>query len=39
MKKVEFGFSNDAEGIMGAPSYEKCCFEFKRDTTVVIHLK
>lgn len=35
----KFGFSNDAEGIMGAPSYEKCCFEFKRDTTVVIHLK
>ena len=35
----KFGFINDAEGIMGAPSYEKCCFEFKRDTTVVIHLK
>lgn len=35
----KFGFGNDAEGIMGAPSYEKCCFEFKRDTTVVIHLK
>lgn len=35
----KFGFSNDAEGVMGAPSYEKCVFDFKRDTTMVVHLK
>lgn len=35
----KFGFSNDAEGVMGAPSYEKCRFDFKQDTTMVIHLK
>lgn len=35
----KFGFSNDAEGVMGAPSYEKCRFDFKRDTTMVVHLK
>lgn len=35
----KFGFSNDAEGVLGAPSFEKCCFELKRDTTMVIHLK
>lgn len=35
----KFGFSNDAERVMGAPSYEKCCFELRKDTTMVIHLK
>mgnify|MGYP001396084469 FL=1 len=34
----KFGFSNDAEGVLGAPSFEKC-FELERDTTMVIHLK
>ena len=35
----KFGFSNDAEGVMGPPSYEKCCFTFTKDTTLVVHLK
>lgn len=35
----KFGFSNDAEGVMGAPSYEKCCFDFQQDRTMVVHLK
>lgn len=35
----KFGFSNDAEGIMGPPSYKKCRFEFRQDTTMVVHLK
>ena len=32
-----YAFSNDAEGIMGPPSYKKCSFLF--DTTLVVHLK
>lgn len=35
----KFGFSNDAEGVMGPPSYEKCSFTFSKDTTLVVHLK
>jgi len=35
----KFGFSNDAEGVMGPPSYEKCGFTFSEDTTLVVHLK
>ena len=35
----KFGFSNDAEGVMGPPSYEKCSFTFSEDTTLVVHLK
>ena len=35
----KFGFSNDAVGVLGARSFDKCCFELKRDTTMVIHLK
>lgn len=35
----KFGFSNDAEGVMGPPSYEKCSFTFAEDMTLVIHLK
>ncbi len=35
----KFGFSNNAEGIMGAPAYKKCRFEWKEDTTIVIRLK
>lgn len=34
-----FAFSNDAEGIMGPPTYKKCSFTFSEDTTLVIHLK
>lgn len=35
----KFGFSNNAEGVMGPPSYEKCSFTFAKDTTLVVHLK
>ena len=35
----KFGFSNDAEGVMDPPSYEKCSFTFSEDTTLVVHLK
>lgn len=35
----KFGFSNDAEGVMGAPSFDKCRFSFTEDMTLVIHLK
>ncbi|MCI1683317.1 MAG: DUF2141 domain-containing protein [Bacteroides sp.] len=35
----KYGFSNDATGVMGPPSYEKCCFTFAKDTTLVVHLK
>ena len=35
----KFGFSNDAEGVMGPPSYEKCSFAFAEDMTLVVHLK
>lgn len=33
------GFSNDAEGVMGPPSFEKCSFTLRNDTTLVVHLK
>ena len=35
----KYGFSNDAQGVMGPPSYDKCSFTFSGDTTLVIHLK
>lgn len=35
----KFGFSNDAEGVMGPPAYDKCRFDFAEDTTLVVHLK
>lgn len=35
----KYGFSNDAEGVMGPPSYEKCRFSFSEDRTLVIHLR
>lgn len=35
----KFGFSNDAEGVMGPPSFEKCSFTFSADTTLVVNLK
>lgn len=37
--KEKYGFSNDAEGVMGPPSYDKCRFTFAGDTTMVVHLK
>lgn len=33
------GFSNNAEGIMGSPSYDKCLFCLQKDTLMVIDLK
>lgn len=33
------GFSNDAEGVMGPPAYEKCRFSLQKDTVMVVHLK
>ncbi|WP_276880216.1 DUF2141 domain-containing protein [Bacteroides heparinolyticus] len=35
----KYGFSNDAEGVMGPPSYDKCSFIFSADMTLVIHLR
>lgn len=37
--KEKYGFSNDAEGVMGPPSYDKCRFTLAGDTTLVVHLK
>ena len=33
------GFSNDAQGVMGPPSFEQCSFILRSDTTLVIHVK
>lgn len=33
------GFSNNAEGIMGPPSYDKCLFCLQKDMLMVIDLK
>lgn len=35
----KYAFSNDAEGVMGPPSYKKCCFSLQKDTTLVVHLR
>lgn len=35
----KYGFSKDAEGVMGPPSYSKCSFDFTGNMTLVIHLK
>ena len=35
----KFGFSNNAEGVMGAPAYKKCVFEFRQDMMMKIQLK
>ena len=35
----KFGFSNNAEGVMGPPAYKKCVFEFKQDAEILILLK
>lgn len=34
-----YGFSNDPEIVMEAPSYEKCSFRFDADMKLVINLK
>ena len=35
----KYAFSNDAEGVMGPPAYEKCRFCFQNDTTMVVRLR
>lgn len=35
----KYGFSNDAEAIMGPPVFEKCSFQFKGDTNITISLR
>lgn len=34
----KYGFSNDARGFAGPPSFKKCLFEFKGDKKLIIHL-
>ena len=31
------GFSNDAQGVTGPPSFEECGFALRGDTTLVVH--
>ena len=33
------GFSNDAQDVMGPPSFEECSFTVRGDTTLVVHLR
>ena len=33
------GFSRDAQGVMGPPSFEKCSFALRGDTTLVVHIR
>lgn len=35
----KYAFSNDAEGVVGPPSYEKCRFRLQNDTTMVVRLR
>lgn len=35
----KYAFSNDVEGVMGPPTYEKCRFRFQNDTTMVVRLR
>lgn len=35
----KYAFSNDAEGVMGPPAYEKCRFCFRNDTTMVVRMR
>lgn len=35
----KYGFSKDAAGVMGPPSYAETCFTFLKDMTLVIHLR
>lgn len=32
------GFSNDATGVMGPPTFGQCSFNLRGDTTVVVHM-
>ena len=32
-------FSNDAQGVMGPPSFESCSFTLRQDTTLTVHLR
>lgn len=34
----KFGFSNNAEGIMGPPAYKKCVFELKHDAEMELSI-
>lgn len=34
----KYAFSNNAEGVMGPPSYEDCRFRLQKDTTVIVYL-
>ena len=35
----KYGFSNDAEGFMGPPSFKSCAFNLDRDSIITITLK
>ena len=35
----KYAFSNDAEAVMGPPSYDKCRFCLQNDTTVVVYMR
>ena len=35
----KYGFSNDAEGFMGPPSFKSCAFNLDRDSIIAITLK
>lgn len=37
--REEYGFSNDARGVMSAPDFKDQLFEHKGDTVIRIHLK
>ena len=34
-----YGFSNNARGTMGPPSYRQCLFALREDTVMVVHLQ
>ena len=37
--KEKYGFSNNAKGKMGPPSYDACTFKIEKDTNITINLK
>jgi uncharacterized protein (DUF2141 family) len=37
--KEGYAFSNDASNIFGVPSFKDASFQFKADTSIVIHMK
>ncbi len=39
LPKEGYGFSNNARGMLGAPSFEDCLFEFKRSGMITIEVK